>query len=378
MPTLIAKLSNKKPAWLDYETIVMVLIIKVLVLFIGYQSYQLALGISPHSLLGSLEIWRRWDAIHYLNLAQNGYTNIGESRFLIVFFPLYPALVFIFNSIIKNYLLSAFLVSGAASLALALSFKELVRQEFNNKIAKLAVLFLFIFPTSYFLHIPYTESLFLFLVVSSFLFARKRMWVIAGITAALACFTRVNGLILIPALIFESWDEYLETKKLNKKWLGLLLAPFGFIGYLILNHIVTKNSFTFLVYQREHWYRYFRVPWEGIRETVIRLNNLKVIDAQLYGWHELAFVLIGFFAIVLGWKYLRPSYKVWMILNWLLFVSTSFVLSVPRYTLTLFPIFILMAVASVKYRWLQFLFIAWSLLYLSFFVSLFAKGWWAF
>lgn len=35
----------------------------------------------------------------------------------------------------------------------------------------------------------------------------------------------------------------------------LLLIPAGFLGYLLLNFFVTGDAFTFLTYQREHWYQ---------------------------------------------------------------------------------------------------------------------------
>jgi hypothetical protein len=63
--------------------------------------------------------------------------------------------------------------------------------------------------------------------------------------------------------------------------------------------------------------------------------------------------------------------------NWLLFVSVSFVLSVPRYTLTMFPIFILFAMLASRRVWFAVITI-WSLLYLSFFACMFAWGRWAF
>ena len=44
-------------------------------------------------------------------------------------------------------------------------------------------MFLLIFPTAYFLHIGYTESLFLALVLGSFLAARTDRWWLAGLSA---------------------------------------------------------------------------------------------------------------------------------------------------------------------------------------------------
>jgi len=67
-----------------------------------------------------------------------------------------------------------------------------------------------------------------------------------------------------------------------------------------------------------------------------------------------------------------------MTLNWLLICSTSFVLSVPRYTLTLFPIFILFARFATKYPTAGLLLTAWSLLFLALFVGKYVGGTWAF
>ncbi|HXG82623.1 MAG TPA: glycosyltransferase family 39 protein [Pyrinomonadaceae bacterium] len=331
--------------------------------------------VQPNGFFG---IWKRWDAVHYLDIAQLGYTAVGERRFMIVYFPLYPFLIAFFDIIFGNYLLSAFIVSGIASIALGLVFRELVKMDYSEKIAQFSVLFLFIFPTAFFFHIAYTESLFLALTVGCFLAARRRSWVVVGILGALACLTRINGLILFPALVFEIWEEYRETKVFNPKWLCLMLIPAGFAAYLAVNYYITGDATMFLVYQREHWNKYLRFPWHGIWETWKSIFYKSPSGAVMNGFQELLFVGIGLFATVAGWRYLRNSYRVWMVFNWLLFVSTSFVLSIPRNTLILFPLFILMALAAARNRWANVLFIVWSILYLSLFTTQFVRGWWAF
>ncbi len=72
----------------------------------------------------------------------------------------------------------------------------------------------------------------------------------------------------------------------------------------------------------------------------------------------------------MAWLRLRPSYAVWMTLNLLLFTSTSFILSVPRYSLTLFPLFILFALLGRRPTWFQAL-TTWSLLLLALLATLF-------
>ena len=354
------------------------MIIKALVLMFAAQAFQILNDESVYQNNSLLGIWQRWDATHYLKIAETGYTAVGDDRFLIVFFPLYPFLVSCFSFVTRDYLLAAFLVSGVASVAAGLVLRELVKLDHPEKTARLAVLFLFIFPTSYFLHIPYTESPFLALVIGSFLAARKRFWFTAALLGGLACMTRVNGLILIFALAFEVWEEYRDTRKFNRAWLCLAMMPAGFGVYLLVNYLVTGSPTTFLVYQREHWQRYFRVPWEGIYECWKRIFNPKAADAQLYGVQEMLFVVIGLAGTIMGWGWLRNSYRVWMIANWLMFVSTSFVLSVPRYTLTLFPLFILMALAAKRSWSLYVLFVCWSILFLGLFSMQFARGHWAF
>ena len=366
------------PKWLNLNVVLTVLIIKFLVLIFASQAF-LTVGERPFNRAENfLGIWSKWDAAQYLKIAENGYTATGDDRFLIVFFPLYPALIALLQIVLRDYLVSAFIISGLSSIAAGLVLRELARLDHSEKTAQFAVFLLFIFPTSYFLHIPYTESLFLALIIGAFLAARKRAWLVAGILGSLACLTRINGLILVPALAFELWDEYRESRTINMRWLYLLLMPLGFFAYLTMNYLVAGDPLIFLTYQREHWYRYFRWPWEGIWETIRRIDNPKVVDAQITGIQEIVFVAIGAFATAAGWLTLRASYRVWMIANWLLFVSTSFVLSVPRYTLSLFPMFILMALAARRSVQARVAFVTWSLLYLAMFITQFVRGMWAF
>ncbi len=378
MPSQRKMESAKRLPWLNWNTVATVLITKLLILGFAYQSYQI---VTDQPLVGAykfLEIWRHWDADNYLRITEFGYSSVGDQRFLIVFFPLFPLLSALVAVITRDALVGSFVVVALSSVALGLVFRELVKLDHPERIARNAVLFLFIFPTSYFLHIPYTESLFLALVVGCFLAARKRSWLWAGLLGGLACLTRINGLVLIPALAFEVWTEYRETKAFSRRWLALLLIPTGFAVYLGINYSITGDPLKFMEYQREHWYKYLRLPHTGLWETFKIAINDKPEAAQTHGFQELLFVSIGLFATIAGWRRMRNSYRVWMVGNWLLFVSTSFILSVPRYTLILFPMFILMAISAARNWTLHVLFIVWSGLFLALFSTEFVRGWWAF
>ncbi len=74
---------------------------------------------------------------------------------------------------------------------------------------------------------------------------------------------------------------------------------------------------------------------------------------------------------------LPASYAVWTATNWLASVSTTFVLSIPRYTLVLFPLYLLMARVAEDRRW-RLALLGWCGLWLAYFSCQFAQGRWAF
>ena len=216
-------------AWLedtDRRLIWLSLLVKVAVLVVGaiaYVVYRSQAIDDPGELL---RIWNRWDAPHYLDLVvfgyragdssdlvgPNGYRSIypDDLALFIVFYPLFPWLGALVNALVKDPLVSAFVVTTVASLFIAPLLYRLVRHDEEPAVAMRATWFLLIFPTAYFLHIGYTEALFMALVLGSFLAARTERWWLAGILGGLASLTRVNGLILIPALGAEALTQWLR------------------------------------------------------------------------------------------------------------------------------------------------------------------------
>ena len=70
----------------------------------------------------------------------------------------------------------------------------------------------------------------------------------------------------------------------------------------------------------------------------------------MYGGMELVFIGLGFVATVATALWLRPTWAVWMAGNWILAVSTGFVLSVPRYSLPMFGIMVFAAMIADRWR----------------------------
>lgn len=351
-----------------------VLGLKVLLLVYGALSWQI---IENKKSPGWLNLWNRWDALHYQTLAAHGYQATGDERFLLVYFPLYPWLIRGFGSLFGGPLIGAFIISTVASIAAALLLDRVATLDEPQTSRRWPVWFLLIFPTSYFLHIGYTESLFLTLVLASFLAARSDRWALAGVLGLLVGLTRFNGLVLFPALALEAWQHYRVRRSWNWNWLWIALIPCGFLIYLYLNYYVSGSPWTFIAFQKEHWFRSFAWPWVGIQGSWQTFVGRTPEDAQIIGGQELFFAVIALLCTVWCCVKLRLSYSIWMIGNLLLMCSTPFLLSVPRYTLMMFPIYFLFARAAQVFVG-RIVLTAWSLLFLALFAANFVRGHWTF
>ncbi len=327
---------------------------------------------------GFWEMWNRWDAVRYLQLAREGYLTTGKERYNLTGLPFYPWLTRAVSWLVFDVPLAAFLVTGAASIAVGLLLWQLVRTDENEETARLAVWFCFIYPTAYFLHIAYTEATLLALVLGCFWAARQRQWALAGLLGALASMTRLPGIIVLPAVAMEAWQEYRLTSRLNRRWLWLTVVPSGLGIYLWLNYHVTGDPLTFTKYWEENFYQSFAPPWTGLRNVMGNIRAPGGEFAMMNGLAETSFSLFAIGMTIWCWCTLRPSYSIWMTGNVILCICDKFVLAVPRYTLVMFPMFILFARVS-RGRPLVFAMISFpSLLLLSFFAGKFALGHWAF
>lgn len=375
MKQVAAKNTQPRSTFLgmDRRVLALILVIKAVVLIFGILVFLIVAGEPP---AGFLSIWTRWDAEQYIAIARDGYQATVAQRFSLVFYPLFPWLTRFVALAVRNYPASAILVSTFASFAAGLLLWRLVRLDFSDHIADNAIWFLFIFPTSYFLHIGYTESLFLALVSGSFLMARREKWWLAGVLGALACLTRANGVILIAALAVEAFQQYRAIRKWSWSWIWIAFVALGAGGYLLLNLYVAGDAFKFLVFQRENWHRSLAWPWVGI---IGKFQTYPLLSPRIHMEviQEIVFVALGLVATIWSIAKLRAAYGIWMAGNWLLFVSTSLILSVPRYTLVMFPLFIMFANLAQRFAW-KVVITVWSVVFLAFFSIRFVLGGWAF
>jgi Gpi18-like mannosyltransferase len=311
-------------------------------------------------------------------IAQNGYVNEGDPANFIVFFPFYPLLVRLITFDFAYINLSGLVIANISSIIAVIYLFKLAKLDYSDSVAEKAVLYLSVFPTAYFLSAVLTESLFLALAIASLYYARNAKWPLAGFLGLLASLTRIAGLLLLPVLVVEYFNQKeWKITAANLKLLWTILPVLGFLSYLIINYQVTGNFFTFMEIERVHWSQTLD-PIGGLAGALGWFGSNEFPKNLTLGYAQVAFAVFGLLMVLAGYKAkMRPSYQAYLLLTWMLSVSTGFWISVPRYVLTMFPMFVTLALFSQK-RIATFTIVAVFSAALCFFTWLFAAGAWAF
>lgn len=321
---------------------------RVVLLVSGVRVVLEALGLASLSahrqpLSRAIAMWNQWDAPHYLRIAQVGYrphTVSGDDPLFIVFFPFFPLAVKIVSFVVRDFVASGLLVSYAASVGCGWFLYRLVRIDGDHDEAWRSVLLFFAFPTAYFMAAPYTEALFCFAVVASIYAARTNRWPQAGLAGALATGTRVAGVALLPALLIEAWPRM-------RRIVWIAVAGLGLAVYLAVNLVVHHDPLWFLHVQSTHWYQHAIPPWQSIIDAAkdVRTSFDDPTRAFILVGRLVGFVF-GVIVLLLGTRRLRLADAVYAWAGFVLILSTSWLISLPRYLIAIYPIFIIGARAT--------------------------------
>lgn len=320
--------------------------------------------------------WNRWDAPHYIYVAENWYTNVGDEANFIVFFPLYPLILKAVYFIVGSSVTISIITSILLFLAGCYFFYKLIGLDYGNKIATSATILLSIFPTSYFFNAPYTESLFLLTLSAGFYYARKGNWVVAGIIAGLGTLSRPFGFLMLPAILIE----WFVSEKKHMKHLPIIILPTVIAGlsYLYLNWQVYGDYFQFQKTLASNWHKTFVLPYMAIADSWrIALGGGLTNYAIFVGWAEAITISLSWILIPFVIKKLRLSWAFFYVASTVFFSSTSFILSTPRYILSVPFVFVLLAMAEKDKSFK----LIWRFLSIGLLISLsiiFAHGQWAF
>jgi len=195
-----------------------------------------------HDLYGyTIGLWDIYDTRHYLNIAEHGY--VGDLSWMTAYFPGYPiAIKMITPLLLGDSLLAALVISNVCALLFFWYLYRLVEMDFGDKVARRAVLFSAIFPSSFFLFMGYTGALVLASMVASIYYARHEKWWLAGLLAGASAFLKQPGVFVVVPLACIYWQQFRAGRgagSLAKKldWMWLLSAPLAALAYLLYRYI---------------------------------------------------------------------------------------------------------------------------------------------
>jgi Mannosyltransferase (PIG-V) len=356
--------------WLSL--LLLALLVKALVVTLTL----IEVGAGPDPLTALGRAWDQWDAKHYLYLATHGYGTVGDARNLIAFFPLYPALISVVATVGLPARTAALLISNVAGVLAAILLYEVARADGSPRAAFRAAAFFSVFPTAYFLLVGYTEALFCALAFAAVLMARRQRWLLSGLLGGLAAAARLSGLALLPFLLFELFAARRSLRSLWQMVVPPLLIGLGFLTYLLLNLLVLGDPVAFLTVQREHWSHSLAAPWVGFANAVRGISWRVPWEKLTVGGGEIAGGIAAYATTTLGWLQLRPADAVYATVVTVMVTFLPFWLSIPRYLLTMYPLFLL--AGRITSRWLYLAMVAVSFVALVVFSLAFGRGYWAF
>jgi len=309
-----------------------------------------------HDLGWGTDVWARWDSGWFLRIAESGYAARPDGA--AAFFPLYPALVGMLGRMLAgHYVLAGIIVSLAAALASFVLLYRLAEPRLGADGARRAVLYLAVFPTALFLQAVYSESLFLALVLAAFVLAERSRWALASAVAGLALLTRPAGLALLPALALLAWQAPARRRALG----SLALAPALFALYpLWLWHAVGDP----LAFARAQgtWSRDVSPlgplggVWAGVRDAVTGHvpAGAGSLHAGAVNVQGLLFLALFAGLTVLAWRRFGAPYGLFAATSLALPLSVPSdrwpLLSLPRFGLVVFPLFLALAVVGRRPR----------------------------
>jgi Mannosyltransferase (PIG-V) len=325
--------------------------------------------------------WERFDGLWFLRIAAHGYANGDGSA---AFFPLYPLLIRGVSFALGGHPLAAALLISNGSFAgsLVVLYALTVRETGSVDVARRSVLYLAVFPTSFFFLAPYSESLFLLLVLVMFWYVRQERWGPAALAAAGAALTRNIGVLLVIPLAIEAYQQWrAEGDGLGRRLAWSAAPVLAVIPYLLYWQALSGDWLA-PKHQQANWDRTFESPLTTIAKgthEAWRWIGIYPGGYHLLDWLIVVPVLVAAVYVLVRF---RPAYGafVWAsLLPPLFFVFGGRpLMSLPRFALPLFPVFWALARVTKRSRGLQDVLVVGSSVLLGFLLLLFVNWYYIF
>ena len=326
--------------------------------------------------------WERFDALWFLRIADEGYRLTDQSA---VFFPGYPLTIRFVSTLLGGHPLAAgLLISHLATFGSMVLLYFLSASEWGERVARRTLLYLAVFPTSFFLLAPYSEALFLFLVLFALWSARRGRWELAGLAGIGASATRNIGVLLVIPLLVEAVQQFQERKDSRALVRGIVwsvLAAGGAIAYLLWCREFF-GEWSAPLEQQSTWQRERVFPLGTVLQGTV--EAFRFVGVYPGGYHLLDWLLVMPALVGAGWVVVRarPLYGVYVVASLLAPLSYAFLprpfMSIPRFLVPLFPLLWAVAVWAERRKGVHEAFLAVSGALLGLMLLLFVNWYYVF
>jgi hypothetical protein len=346
------------------------------VLFVGYIAV-VTIGFNPPRPFRALDnvaldLFARWDAGWYAGIAGTGYHadhhfNPGRQN-SIAFFPGLPALIAAVRRALNLDLwIAGIIVVTIAFLLGLVNLYRLAREDLPADQARASLIFLAFYPFAVCYSAILTESLFLLVVASAFLYLRRDQLLKTALFALFAGFVRPNGFLLcvplglLAALPFARARGWLPNRggdapqpwtRLALRLIVAALPIVGVVAYSAYIYSMTGDPFAWAKAQQA-WGRQQGLIVQILRERWDLVTNLGVSaypgqqPIELIELPAVVFALAGLWPV---FKRFGLAYAAFVAMAIVPPLFTMGTVSLGRYTAPLFPLFLWLGAAVPERR----------------------------
>lgn len=325
------------------------------------------------------ETFAAWDSGWYFDIATRGYYYSAEGQSSVAFFPLYPlamrALAWPFGSSPQAVWGAGIALSLAAFLAGLIVLHRLTERIFEDReIARRTVLYISVFPFSFFLSRVYPSGLFFLLTILAVSAAYGSRWWLAGLCGGLATLSRPHGILIALPLVLMALKAG-TVRELATRLVALAPIPAAFIGYCLYVGSLAGHPLAWLTSQSQWGFSLGHPPWEQLLGLIAKLERHGLHDyfftSELAAYRLFHGAAALFFVAMIPAVFVRfgAPLGAYVLASIVIPLSGNALEGIGRYGAVLFPVF--MVLGTVKSpRVHDALLIVWSL-FLALFVGLF-------
>ncbi len=228
--------------------------------------------------------------------------------------------------------IAGFGISNLAFLGAVIFLYKLSERIFGETgLASESAIFLAIYPAGVFFSATYSESLFLFLTLSSLYYWYVKRIGIAGVLGFLAALTRPVGIFLAVPYLYEVLVDATKRRSL-RMYLPVVSVLLGYLSFMVYSQLMTGTPFANFAAARVFW----KVKPDAIAILVLARNE--IFDHPII----VPYLALGIGGVVasLATARSRPE-KVMGLYAICLLASYAPIpiISFPRYSVTLVPMY---------------------------------------